>query len=142
MKERPILFSESMVLAILDGSKTQTRRIAKKTDKCPYGQIGDTLYVRESHAIFWNKTGDIDEDLPHKKMDDGSVCYYSAGVDSKEWFWRKTPSIYMPKEASRIKLKITNVRLEKLQDKLRIIHILITNLYAKRNKRTDCSEIR
>ena len=68
MKERPILFSASMVRAILDGSKTQTRRVIKLPDspmtyaksdwmiacepigRCPYGKPGDHLWVREA---FW-----------------------------------------------------------------------------------------
>jgi len=71
MKERPILFSAPMVRAILDGSKTQTRRVVKqdrdglldcrptpawdafwKCVACPYGQPGDRLWVRET----WNVT--------------------------------------------------------------------------------------
>lgn len=78
MKERPILFSAPMVRAILDGSKTQTRRVVKPaplmiTDRatapwegpadallklleqtgrhCPYGQPGDRLWVREAFAF-------------------------------------------------------------------------------------------
>ena len=48
MKERSILFSAAMVLAILDGRKTQTRRIAKNTETRPYGRPGDRLWVREA----------------------------------------------------------------------------------------------
>ena len=67
MKERPILFSGGMVRAILDGSKTQTRRIAKEFNEmpnldgilrrfpnqegCPYGTPGDRLWVRETWAV-------------------------------------------------------------------------------------------
>jgi hypothetical protein len=67
MKERPILFSGGMVRAILDGSKTQTRRIAKEFNEmpnldgilkrfpnqegCPYGAPGDRLWVRETWAV-------------------------------------------------------------------------------------------
>jgi hypothetical protein len=66
-KERPILFKAEMVRAILEGRKTQTRRIAKEfngfqdMDKllarfpnqqgCPYGKPGDRLWVREAHCI-------------------------------------------------------------------------------------------
>lgn len=69
MKERPILFSGEMVRAILEGRKTQTRRVIKPQPdnvrnsvfvksgfetnhgyeiKCPYGQPGDRLWVRET----------------------------------------------------------------------------------------------
>lgn len=71
MKERPILFSAPMVRAILEGRKTQTRRIVKNPDSaisgcdisrlidqpsviesdCPYGQPGDQLWVRESFSV-------------------------------------------------------------------------------------------
>lgn len=69
MKERPILFSAPMVRALLDGTKTQTRRIVKPQpvfedggstviDWCPYGQPGDRLWVRETWRIgAWNEDG-------------------------------------------------------------------------------------
>lgn len=78
MKERPILFSAPMVRALLDGSKTQTRRVVKPQPKmyepgqcvgvsdmindalvCPYGQPGDRLWVRETWGVVSN---DWDED--------------------------------------------------------------------------------
>ena len=65
MKERPILFSGPMVRAILNGRKTQTRRVArdvagtggfvKQLDVCPYGQPGDRLYVKEATWIWCRK---------------------------------------------------------------------------------------
>lgn len=75
MKERPILFSAPMVRGLLDGTKTQTRRVAKKVNfvssggaaldfsdndikevLCPYGQPGDRLWVRETWRIgAWNE---------------------------------------------------------------------------------------
>jgi len=54
MKERPILMNASMVAATLQGWKTQTRRAIKgdraaaNLDKCPYGEVGDRLWVRET----------------------------------------------------------------------------------------------
>ncbi|WP_256831671.1 morphogenetic protein [Pseudomonas sp. Pse1] len=78
IKERPILFSAPMVLAILDGRKTVTRREVKKraaldclaagfdpsflalpgnADLCPYGQPGDQLWVRETFALLGNEDG-------------------------------------------------------------------------------------
>lgn len=56
MKERPILFSGPMVLALLSGAKTVTRRLAKVLQHqwsyapCPYGAPGDRLWVREMFA--------------------------------------------------------------------------------------------
>jgi hypothetical protein len=86
MKERPILFSGPMVRAILDGKKTQTRRILKgsteckgpynpaymeahKGDKgwrdiCPHGKVGDRLWVRETHMIESNFNIDSNEGYP------------------------------------------------------------------------------
>lgn len=117
MKERPILFSAPMVRAILDGSKTQTRRAAKgiatvhvRTGEaladidsagprvaCPYGQPGDRLWVREAWA-------DCDK----------LVRYYAT--DDVHPLRKKRPSIYMPRWASRITLEVTGVRVERLQD--------------------------
>jgi hypothetical protein len=60
VKERPILFSGPMVRAILDGTKTQTRRVLKPRPNpegpragwpCPYGQPGDRLWVRETYTL-------------------------------------------------------------------------------------------
>lgn len=148
MKERPILFSGPMVRAILDGTKTQTRRvITTKTNaflcypahrwtvrgsrlggfvavdvpdckdstlfehvgfKCPYGQPGDLLWVRET----WAPHGE--SDLSYK---DRSGIYYRADDETNyttDGAWR--PSIHMPRWASRITLRITGVRVERVQD--------------------------
>ena len=66
--------------------------------KCPYGQVGDVLWVRESFAK------DVDSYL-HRAS--------HALVDK---FIKWKPSIHMPKEAARIFLEITNIRIERLQD--------------------------
>ena len=140
MKERPILFSAPMVRALLAGTKTQTRRIFKpermtwdangryKTHAmrggelsitgsgpfkpsswlhyCPYGQPGDRLWVRESFARVPTACGS--EDIVFAAdYQDGSDR--AAGV-------RYTPSIHMPRAASRITLEVTGVRVERLQD--------------------------
>ena len=77
MKERPILFNSEMIKAVLDGRKTQTRRVIKpqplvgigqreirplpnggresvvyKLPHCPYGKPGDQLWVRETHQFI------------------------------------------------------------------------------------------
>lgn len=125
MKERPILFKDEMIRAILDGRKTQTRRLVKlpknhvwgsffdgqicpENDlsslgysvdelRCPYGKPGDRIWVRETHAI------------------DGSIVRYHA-TDNVNELRRKRPSIHMPRWASRIMLEITGVRVERLRD--------------------------
>ncbi len=134
MKERPILFSAPMVLALLAGTKTQTRRLIKpqpmvrpigwgtfddnprmRTLSCPYGQPGDRLWVREAWAVPFQFNDRAPFDLPGgvtQKMyfrADGDPSH--AGNAGK---WR--PSIHMPRWASRISLEVTNVRVERLQD--------------------------
>ena len=112
MKERPIIFSTPMVKAILDGRKTQTRRVIKdqpplsmrdmfkpKNLKCPYGQVGDRLWVRETFK-------------PYNCM--GGFAYKADGDLSTGFPWK--PSIHMPRGASRITLEITESRAERLQD--------------------------
>lgn len=143
MKERPILFSAPMVRAILEGRKTQTRRVVKLNDAgrvarggrqwhidddhaalaCPYGQPGDRLWVREAHLLdppidgTWPSVGDsftsID-DIPERYRNPEHVLYRADDKLTTAWRWR--PSIHMPRWASRITLEVTDVRVERLQD--------------------------
>ena len=123
MKERPILFSGDMVRAILDGRKTQTRRPAKfawsgsadelmhqsrfdPAYRCPIGQPGDRLWVRETWA-------------PHADMPRCAIYRCDRGGDyqdtaTDDFRWR--PSIHMPRWASRITLEIVRVSVERVQD--------------------------
>lgn len=74
--------------------------------KCPYGQIGDRLWVRETFCIGVKDNGE-------------DVKIYKASVDdetAKEFKGCWKPSIFMPRSASRILLEITNVRVERLRD--------------------------
>ena len=137
MKERPILFSGAMVRSLLAGSKTQTRRAVKLQVQhddswvggwkivhkrvtqalltfnqlggkplgsdaaiCPYGQPGDRLWVRETFC----------------DLDDGEFEYRADGECDPNVVPRWTPSIHMPRAASRILLEIVSVRVERLQD--------------------------
>ena len=131
MKERPILFSGHMVRALLDGSKTQTRRAVKNTPldwlemygftpefvansgngMCPYGQPGDRLWVRESFAHIYR-----DNSSPERRsFEDVAYMADGRGIDIGAYgSWK--PSIHMPRWASRILLEITRVRVERLQD--------------------------
>lgn len=137
IKERPILFSAPMVRALLDGRKTQTRRVAKLTANahvkevgghrrwhpgdpeaklaCPYGQLGEHLWVRET--CFINDFRGVK--IPESERADCQVVYKADPLQDWEGeqsliVWR--PSIHMPRWASRITLEITGVRLERLLD--------------------------
>lgn len=132
MAIKPILFNTEMVRAILDGRKDATRRIVKGfipddavwgyTAFTPKGYIscrgtfadgygekffklpcepGDILYVRET----WCKNPNYDE--YYFKTRESGIAPYGL-----KWH----PSIHMPKEAARIWLKVTDVRVERLQD--------------------------
>lgn len=174
MRERPILFSAPMVRAILEGRKTQTRRVVKWKDqaaglnlsftglatqrfegvdgpswglmsrrgdgcweersnltRCPYGQPGDRLWVKETFAhwlapeLFSCRAIPVTAYRAGKQVripPDGVV-----GVPIEEWElrWvddrkrenvRWKPSIHMPRRLSRITLEVTAVRVERLQD--------------------------
>lgn len=129
MTERPILFSGPMVRAILEGRKTQTRRVVKGialrwleddgftpefvsdpgNRLCPYGKPGDRLWVRETFG--------------HTKGNGIRTVYRADGEEPKELLserrvhgmkWK--PSIHMPRWASRITLEIKNIRAERLKD--------------------------
>lgn len=168
MRERGMIFNADMVRAVLNGSKTQTRRIIQSAAKnmqarghevishrapgdkwygdyvysmrdrsgvwqdftneqflakCPFGQPGDRLWVRETWSTdfanyypndrVWYAADD------NRRLDievvDGVRGIYSPESDVYVPFrWR--PSIHMPRWASRITLEITGVRVERLQD--------------------------
>jgi hypothetical protein len=109
VRERPILFSGEMVRAILDGRKTQTRRVVKPqpTSRCPYGAVGDHLWVRETW--FGNRPGgpSAEAELFRYRATDRDFLVNGRSV------WRS--GIIMPRKASRLSLEITNVRVERLQ---------------------------
>lgn len=146
MKERPILFSGPMVRAILDGSKTQTRRVVKNQPAgqcigpvavravsdgfqwfgaagessvfaCPYGQPGERLWVRET----WRTDDGLNDQAP-SSFSAWPVKYKADGHVLKHGsFFGNTNgktrvSIHMPRWASRILLEITGVRVERLND--------------------------
>lgn len=133
MKERPILFSSPMVRAILDGRKTMTRRAVKFNKNipsdmmedqaefyCPYGQVGDRLWVRETTESYYMEnilTGEPTNALCGRYMSDQEPVLDEHEFDFVWWYSRKVcPAIHMPRFASRITLEITNVRVERLQE--------------------------
>lgn len=139
---KPILFNTGMVQAILEGRKTVTRRVVKPKTKNSYidedfagrpcefiitgidskrfvkmceppYQVGDVLWVRETFADTWTP-GD---DTGYVYKVDGipnSFPYWGNASTGKNEVWR--PSLHMPKEAARIFLKVTDVRVERLHD--------------------------
>ncbi|HMD89447.1 MAG TPA: hypothetical protein VKF38_09820 [Anaerolineaceae bacterium] len=132
-KEHPIIFSSGMVRSILDGRKTQTRRVIKinkeayKTGgrKCPYGEPSARLWVRETFALVWpgetqpkstrdNKI-EYRADLPVGCTDypgQWPADEARGNDDAPKW----TASIFMPRWASRINLEIKNIRVERVQE--------------------------
>ncbi|WP_370602552.1 hypothetical protein [Citrobacter cronae] len=175
MKERGMIFNREMVRSIIDGRKTQTRRIMaiqpehselglrrvidskngrdngkyfwsqsgacglkmrSKMFGCPYGEVGDRIWVREtwsdvnlegSPAVAYRADDEVydlmeDESLLDEggsfNYQDPRVCKYQFAawhsdlISGIEGNWR--PSIHMPRWASRITLDITDVRVERL----------------------------
>ena len=127
MNDRPIPFSAKMVRAILAGRKTQTRRVMKpakaKRPKrwliddtavnglvCPYGEPGDLLWVREA----WRAPSQYD-DRPPSRIPHGVDVQYIADAGAP-WASRYRHARFMPRGVSRLTLRITDVRVERLQD--------------------------
>ena len=131
MAIKPILFNTEMVRAILDGRKTCTRRVIKllkNMDGVPVGksgdsnnplgfmypgcikrppyQPGDILYVRET----WGYPIALNSDEQYVFRADEVA---ESGFKNDSHIWH--PSIHMPKEAARIWLKVTDVRVDRLQ---------------------------
>lgn len=154
MKERPILFSAPMVLALLAGRKTQTRRVVKlrtEVDEdgndasdfvqrgvvrrpalygshvvpCPYGILGDRLWVRETSIISpkrWTADWALFSKECRRSDDDNdmrAVQYLATSPDREAangYGLKVTPSIFMPRWTSRLTLEVTGVRVERVQD--------------------------
>ena len=160
MRERGIIFNAEMVRAVLEGRKTQTRRIMKvqpesnqlgllritastkrsdigkyhwaesnatgnhvrsKLFACPFGAVGDRLWVRETwqgplipEAEFMNPNDFYSSAYCEYAADGGPEPEYVDMDDDIRRGWK--PSIHMPRWASRITLEITGVRVERLQD--------------------------
>lgn len=125
MTERPILFSAPMVRAILAGTKTQTRRVVKlkpdymetflrlpnKMACCPYGQPGGRLWVREAWRVI-----DLADCFAPRELTAAHRIWYEADGPHEPPAGRYRPGMFMPRWASRITLKITGMRVERLQD--------------------------
>lgn len=132
MNTKPIIFQGAMVRALIDGTKTQTRRVAKVTDEgcrggfirptaahtprriedhagyCPYGQPGTLLWVRETWGLLRNDGALCPRSVP---ACEGPIAYRADGEREGTWH----PSIHMPRWASRLTLLVTDVRVERAQ---------------------------
>lgn len=145
MKHIPILFSTPMVQAILDGRKTQTRRTLKmppknititengfegesgRIYKCPYGQVGDILWVRETHYAFgeWKKNGTTKtgkQKWKFVRQNDIAVRFFDnkpKSIESPKFRglgWYNRSSLFLEKHHCRTFLKVKSIRVERLKD--------------------------
>ena len=145
MKSRPILFSAPMVRALLAGTKTQTRRVAKhphvlsakRINSYPghtlfYCTLQETVVGAASVGAVACPYGVPGDQLWVREQFAGSIAYERHGYPLREWgnkIWycadgeprsgqwtRPRPSIHMPRSLSRITLELTDVRVERLQD--------------------------
>lgn len=131
VKTRPILFSAPMVGALLAGRKTQTRRPVKNPGRldgcmlegeeaewCPYGAPGDLLWVRETFSgPHCMEASEGCAAAPPSKWGRSSRIWYWADGNPQDGDWtRPRPAIHMPRWASRLTLRITDVRVERVQD--------------------------
>lgn len=155
MKARPILMSAPMVRALLEGRKTQTRRIVKqqpiknvrwdgvdeenpqlhyweeiKGDNtptehyfelgiCPYGKLGDLLWVRENlkidseYGLFYSALSSYSFGNPSGRVYVNQSSVQNVAINKYKGV---VSSIHMPRWASRLTLEIIDVRVERLQD--------------------------
>ena len=138
MKERPILMNTESVAGIIDDRKTQTRRILKLDFatkivkeievvalsskgqwlinywkyKCPYGKIGDRLWVRETWGFEKKRYIKPSINTPVGAYFEGEIFYKADDEYLPGMKWR--PSIHMFRKDSRINLEITDIRVEKI----------------------------
>jgi len=104
-----------MVRAILEGRKTQTRRVCKNQppkmfDLSRYGEAGDRLWVRETWLHDCEHCHNPDCGLPNH------IWYRASEAHPEDFTAKWKPSIFMPRWASRLMLKITDVRAEMLKE--------------------------
>ena len=144
MTDRPIIFSAPMIKALLDGRKSQTRRVltgksgiaaAHSVERigahwiaCEYDRRwplrlpyapGGRLWVREAHALVPSSAYRMSDGVAQAidPADADSACVYREGWERCAPRWR--PSIHMPRWASRLTLVVTDVRVTRLHDIIR-----------------------
>ena len=141
MKETGMLFTSPMVRAILEGRKTQTRRVAKPVKHpdlgnlyapgalvmerepqhvidraCPMGQPGDRIYVRETARSC--RAYEV-QGYPPSQWGNKPIWFEADGTPpgaETAWATKATPAIHLPMFAARIWLEVTSVRVEQIQE--------------------------
>lgn len=141
MKETGLMFKAPLVRAILEGRKTQTRRVAKPVKHpdlgnlytpgalamgrepqhvidraCPLGQPGDRIYVRETARSC--RAYEV-QGYPPSQWGNKPIWFEADGTPpgaETAWATKATPAIHLPMFAARIWLEVTSVRVERLQD--------------------------
>lgn len=139
MKDRPILFSGPMIRAILDGRKSQTRRIVRlpgekgiefhgdidvwadtgggvwEAGECHQGPIASVCHVRCPYGVPGDRLWCRETwNTQVGSFGESRPVVYRATDDERHGPWR--PSIFMPRWASRITLEVVSVRVERLQE--------------------------
>lgn len=129
MAIKPILFNTEMVRAILDGRKTCTRRLPRKQIEEKYLEYEEWVCAVAPPGSTWLSEKEFYEEYPPYQL--GDILYVRETfiqiaaytfwyyADGKSWMLkdlRWKPSIHMPREAARIWLKVTDVRVERLQE--------------------------
>lgn len=142
VKQYPLIASTEMVRGILSGAKTQFRRVIKPQPNppygitkscmtfdfnnkaqpefeglgwyyhpfCPYGKVGDQIWIRET----WTPNEEYDGGFEAEYCAYTPRYYYKADYGWLDALWK--PSIHMPKDASRLLLEITSIKVEQLQN--------------------------
>jgi len=139
MSDRPILFSAPMIRALIEGRKTQTRRLCKWAPTLPQDgpaisneriQVGDRLWVREATTRFDRGTCDqhVWYRAGHNHLDVPAGNWWLTATPDQHSEWPRdrpgpaggapynVPSIHMPRWTSRLTLIVTGVKVERLQD--------------------------
>lgn len=142
MKTKPILFNTEMVQAILQGRKTQTRRVIKGvTDNYEYKSLRTMNRLWDSRiescpnpiktfAVFINSNAPFNDATFKSKYQQGDILWvretfadmgkngflHKANSLAQDLEVKWKPSIFMPKEACRLWLEVIDVRAERLQD--------------------------
>lgn len=98
-------------------SEAEAQRIIA-SQFCPYGSVGERLWVRETHAIVPRTAYRCSDGVQQvlRPDDDHDAAIFREGWERSAGGIRWRPSIHMPRWASRIRLEITDVRVQRLQE--------------------------